>query len=197
MSIRGLLKVPSHLGASKFAAEVKGKTVAVVGNANSLFGRNLGPEIDQHDVIIRINRGFVRKPMQQGSRTDIVGTSRPIRTAQIVERYRPKRVMWLFWRWWRLPTWTPEIWRKTEVIPLALWHDAYKKIKWRPTSGFVMLNLLINHTEAKQISIYGFDFYETPNFYRPEKNRPGVHSPEIEKLVLLEMIKTRPTVKII
>ena len=85
MSLIGLIKAQQHAGTEKLQALVDGKSVAVVGNASSLFGKNQGAEIDAHDVVIRLNRGFIVDRTQQGSRTDIIGTARPLNTAQIEE----------------------------------------------------------------------------------------------------------------
>lgn len=52
----------------------EGKTVAVVGNAASLIQQNFGKEIDEAEVVVRINRGGYRFPefsKQMGSRVDV------------------------------------------------------------------------------------------------------------------------------
>jgi hypothetical protein len=52
----------------------EGKTVAVVGNAASLIKQSYGKQIDEADVVVRINRGGYRYPefaKQMGTRLDI------------------------------------------------------------------------------------------------------------------------------
>lgn len=52
----------------------EGKTVAVVGNAQSLIQQNFGPEIDQAEVVVRINRGgyrFIEFQKQMGTKLDV------------------------------------------------------------------------------------------------------------------------------
>lgn len=168
MSLFGLIKAQQNVGTKKLQALVNGKSVAVVGNASSLFGKNQGAEIDAHDVVIRLNRGFIIDQTQQGSRTDIVGTARPFSVEQI-EQYDPQLVYWLFWRRWRIPTWNDAIWNLTEVVPLDVWRASNRTMKKRPTSGFVMSHVLAQHTTAKDIAVYGFDFYQSGNFYRGDK----------------------------
>ncbi len=165
MSLIGLIKAQQHAGTEKLQALVDGKSVAVVGNASSLFGKNQGAEIDAHDVVIRLNRGFIVDRTQQGSRTDIIGTARPLSVEQI-QQFSPQLVYWLFWRRWRIPTWNDAIWDMTEVVPLNAWREANKTMKKRPTSGYVVSHLLANHTKAKNFVVYGFDFYTSGNFYR-------------------------------
>src|SRR6056300_1089817 len=49
------------------------KTIAVVGNAKSLFNSNYGNVIDTHNVVCRINRGFeVHSPESHGTKLDIL-----------------------------------------------------------------------------------------------------------------------------
>ena len=55
-----------------FAQRFRGKTVAVVGNAELIFHSELGPEIDELNVVIRINEGAPRSPACQGTRTDVL-----------------------------------------------------------------------------------------------------------------------------
>jgi Glycosyltransferase family 29 (sialyltransferase) len=175
MSLRGLLRAPSHMGTEKLRAMVDGKSVAVVGNASSLFGKNLGAEIDSHDVVIRLNRGFIVDPQSQGSRTDIAGTARPLTLEQVDVQYKPQLIYWLFWRLWHIPPWNEAIWNKTEVIPTSDWYAANSQLKGRPTSGFVMCHTLLKRTKPKALNVYGFDFYATPNYYRGPDTRKSVH----------------------
>jgi hypothetical protein len=178
MSLIGLIKASKHSGTDKLARLVDGKRIALVGNAQSLFGKNLGPEIDAHDVVIRLNRGFVIDPIQQGCRTDIIGTARPLSLEQI-STYSPQLIYWLFWRRWRIPTWNKAIWDKTEIVPLNCWVEANRQMRGRPTSGFVMTYALLTHTKPLEISVFGFDFYKTENFYRGNKtSKTHIHSEE-------------------
>lgn len=55
--------------------KLSGKTVALVGAADSITGSGSGPEIDSHDVVVRINNGFyIAESMKPdvGTRTDVV-----------------------------------------------------------------------------------------------------------------------------
>ncbi len=52
---------------------LKGKSIAVVGNGPSHKGKNLGAEIDAHDIVIRMNNYAIGKEFQKdyGCKTDI------------------------------------------------------------------------------------------------------------------------------
>lgn len=54
---------------------LRGKSVALVGAAESITGTGVGNEIDSHDVVVRVNNGFIfPRSMSQdlGTRTDFV-----------------------------------------------------------------------------------------------------------------------------
>lgn len=58
-----------------FLRQLRGKTVALVGAAASIQGTGSGPDIDGHDVVVRVNNGFIYPGNMRhdlGSRTDIV-----------------------------------------------------------------------------------------------------------------------------
>ena len=49
------------------------KSIAIVGNSESLCSKNLGSNIDDHDVVVRFNRAMPRRnaKVTHGRRTDI------------------------------------------------------------------------------------------------------------------------------
>ena len=51
---------------------LKGKTVAIVGPAQSIEGSNNGELIDSHDVVVRLNYANIGNPKDSGTKTDIV-----------------------------------------------------------------------------------------------------------------------------
>lgn len=57
---------------------LKGKNVAIVGNAPRILEREDGDFIDSHDVVIRFNRGYPRtKPSSLGQKTTILSIFGP------------------------------------------------------------------------------------------------------------------------
>lgn len=58
-----------------FLDSLQGKTVALVGAAESIQGTGAGPGIDAHDVVVRVNNGFIfptRLSQDLGTWTDVV-----------------------------------------------------------------------------------------------------------------------------
>lgn len=54
-------------------AALRGKTVALVGNARALANTQMGEEIDAHDIVIRINLAPMPYAETHGTRTDWLG----------------------------------------------------------------------------------------------------------------------------
>lgn len=68
---------------SDFKKYLKGKTVVLVGPANTLAGQGMGPFIDAHDVVVRINHAW---PLPENLKNDI-GT----RTDILYHNLNPKK----------------------------------------------------------------------------------------------------------
>lgn len=143
------------------------KTVALVGNAQSLFDLKYGLEIDSHDVVVRLNKAamlYERFDVDKshGSRTDV----------------------WMFWRTAEYKKLFPSIDQKIKkmhmghqdrktndilLVDTVYPNDLYDKLKLvagnhnNPTTGLMALDY-IDHCEPSMISIYGFDWKDTPTF---------------------------------
>jgi Glycosyltransferase family 29 (sialyltransferase) len=188
MSLTGLYKSYFYESLNQLGNHINGKSVAIIGNASSLFTKNQGAEIDECETIIRLNRGYIIDPHQQGSRTTIIGTSRGLPEETITEKFNPELVVWLTSKRWYIPNWSEAQWSKTEVMPLSLWHSLHVKLQHRPTSGLMMLHIIEQRMTPKKLSIYGFDFYQTGNFYRGAHPENSPHSPAAEKNYVSAMI---------
>ena len=133
---------------------VKNKTVAIVGNAKSIFDKKNGKEIDSHDIIIRFNRGFITKPESQGRRTDIlilaVNLNLDEKSAFNSQYYVNRS-------------------KKTTCGSITIENkfraDLKELIGKQPSSGFMAIKLC---DQAKSIDLSGFDFGKTKTFYNPE-----------------------------
>jgi hypothetical protein len=186
--ISSIIKSFTHAGSSRLAQFVDGKRVALVGNARSLFGKKLGADIDGYDTIIRLNRGRVVDPAQQGSRTTVIGTSRAISDDEVNAKIQAQAVVWLTSKRWKIPDWSTATWAKTDVMPLRLWHRLYRQLGYRPTSGLIMLYLIQQRLRPVELSLFGFDFYASENFYSGMLKENTIHSPSAEKEVFESII---------
>lgn len=155
------------------------KTVALIGNAQSLFDFQYGSEIDDHDVVIRINNPAIfyedlSPRHSHGTKLDI----------------------WAFWDAWRFST--AQSAYKTKRMDDWFYNGVYKEldlnmsnkdagfifdkqeegfdIKVRcvketgnPSAGLVCLYLL-NEINPKIVNVYGFDFKRTNTFHHKHKD---------------------------
>ena len=83
-------------------ADLRGKRVALVGNARALTERNEGAEIDSADIVIRINRAPMPASRTHGTRTDWLALATTI-GADDLDRIRPRRILWMSHKRKRLP----------------------------------------------------------------------------------------------
>ena len=140
-------------------AEVKkyitGKTVAIVGNAKSIFDKANGKAIDSHEVIIRFNKGFVTAPAAQGSRTDILLLACEL---GLDEKASYKAV------------YSVNRSNNTRCGDLTIGNKMRSRLRaWigkQPSTGFMAIDLC-REAGASKIDLYGFDFEKTPTFYNP------------------------------
>ena len=134
---------------------IKGKSVAIVGNASSIFDKNYGKEIDDHDIVIRFNRGFITKPESQGSKTDIV-----ILATELNIDEKASYKAWFY----------VNRSRNTQSGDYTIGNAMRARLKsWlgkQPSSGFMAIDIC-REAKVKSIDIYGFD-KNVPTFYNPD-----------------------------
>ena len=143
------------------ASDFNGKTVAVVGNSDSIYSREDGPRIDEHDVVIRFNSKFpTRKNAKHlGSRTTHMslvirnGYEGMIEGRPDVEFYVPITIGELPGPMKELPKLPDYIGKK--------FRDVFGGGQLRPSSGALMLTYLITASRFKHISVFGFDGLQT------------------------------------
>jgi len=162
------------------------KSIALVGNASSLWEGDFGPQIDGADYVIRINQGaFIELfPHSTGIRTDALlmslnGNSVEKAWMYTRARRRAKTVVAM----------TPRD-RTFVGIPLEKliptypleWHaQLHTTMGARPSTGAMAVDLLARTVESpEQISIYGFDFWGSPTTYTG-KIKAAPHDPEAEE----------------
>lgn len=132
-----------------------GKTVAVVGNAQSIFTKTDGAAIDAHDVVIRFNRGFVSDQLAQGVRTDILIVACDLTPEELL-RFGAKYVI--------------NRSSKTKcgdyTFTDTMRRRYRKKYDAYPSTGMMAIEFC-REAKAAKIDLFGFDFEKTPTFYNP------------------------------
>jgi hypothetical protein len=136
--------------------DIRGKNVALVGNARSLSLADHGAEIESADLIVRLNRAPMLAPFTHGTRTDWLAMSiRP--DAATLARTAPSRLLWM----------TP----KRKNLSYALARDSRffltppelsgglpATLGARPSTGIMVMALLAAMPHASLL-LYGFDFF--------------------------------------
>jgi hypothetical protein len=173
--------------------------VALIGNAESLFSKTYGAEIDSHDVVVRLNKAAMLY-----DRFDVE------------KSHGTKTHVWMFWR-------TAEYNNKFNLIDKSIkkmhmghqdrhrinmmevdhvypnsLYTPLKKIAGKhnnPTTGFMAIDYILN-CEPELLSIYGFDWKETPTFTDPDRKKEKMcpHDFETEKQYCLEHVLTKSNV---
>ena len=162
---------------------IKGKKIALVGPAQYMTNSNLGQEIDAHDVVIRLNRGYElvdKYSSDIGSKTDVLyscliersGNAGNLDPLVLKKKHNIKMII--------APPHSDfsGISRQTKfhdlvnlrkvkeissLIPIRIvdhkFHtDLALKVNCKPNTGFMAIYDLLQ-LEPSSLSIYGFSFY--------------------------------------
>ncbi len=136
--------------------ELRGKSVALVGNARSLAERDEGAEIDAADLVIRINRAPMPASRTHGTRTGWLALATSIDAADL-DRVAPDRILWMSHKRKRLP-WRVAVSPGFYLHPLADWARLHEEMGAPPTTGLMMIDLLAQ-SALGTLRLHGFDFF--------------------------------------
>ena len=161
------------------------KSVVIVGNAKSLLSTTHGDEIEAHDVIIRLNKGFVTVPEAQGSRTDMVGLTPELSEAETIAHFEPSYFLMLIPKMRHYRLFGKDAVRNTLFYNFRYWIADRNLIGRRPSSGFMAISWMVRLGQAKSVTLYGFDFGATPTYYNPEGYKTP-HNYDREREIVLE-----------
>ena len=166
----------SNHNARKLESLVTGKTVAIVGNGPSEIGKGLGPEIDAHDFVVRMNNFQVTGyEADYGTKTDVWTKNN---TPQIIDE-RPdltsSRPFILYTSSWERESLSDK--NKSAYLNDAKSHvvdyvamsdtsDLRSRLNVHLTAGIILIELFRN-CRIQYLDAYGFSFLEnTPCGYR-------------------------------
>lgn len=171
---------------TNFESYIRGKRVALVGNAASLLSTQYGSEIDDHDVVIRINTPAIfydalTPRHSHGTRIHVWAFWDYFRYKTSDHRNKPQRLLDTFFDSDRYNILNLNMTNKKNEG--FVWNDDefFFDVKQRclqetgnPSAGLVLLYLL-NECDPAVVNVYGFDFKRTPTFsnftYDVDENR--------------------------
>lgn len=167
---------------NNFKDFIKNKNVAIVGPAAYMMNHDFGHEIDDHDIVVRINRSYesVEKfSVNVGSRTDVLYSCMIEKQAN-AGKIDPYFLKELGIKHICVPPSSnmkglsnetrfhdlidlEKVKALNELIPVRLvdhhfHNDLAIKVECRPNTGYMAIYDLIR-MEPKNLSIYGFSFY--------------------------------------
>ncbi len=203
----------------------KDKSIALVGNATSIFKNK--KDIDKHDIICRIHKTFppVYETIYQHSGEIRDKTDDPIKAIPHMsdehyynyKEYIGSRTEILFgssnttipvmdtkyfvWCTYHL---APQIKRfypnlKTPFILFGQkeWYELEAELDARPVTGTISFYFLVKHINFKDLTLYGFDWWETPDWRETKTGvmDKTVHDYNTDKDYVLQTIKCHSNIK--
>ncbi|ATQ55384.1 glycosyltransferase family 29 protein [Paracoccus yeei] len=135
---------------------LRGKSVALVGNARALAQGAQGPAIDAAQVVIRINRAPMPDPQSHGTRTDWLALAVRLGAADRA-RIGARRVLWMSPKRKRLD-WRTATSPGFYLHPLKDYAALRDRLGAPPTTGAMMIDL-IARSDMARLDLYGFDFF--------------------------------------
>lgn len=168
---------------------VSGRTVAVVGNASSLLALDHGGAIDAHALVVRMNRGLPMAPASQGRRTSILAFSTFAKVADIIPAFDADHLVWMSPKRRDEAAALGALSAGVRFYDLSRWRRLSDRLGARPSVGAMVLDLMDQHAPGK-VTIYGFDFKQSPTFYTP-KDHIGPHDYRAEKLFCEALVSLR------
>ena len=154
-------------GLDKLKKLLENKSIAIVGNSESILSKKQGEEIDSHDIVIRFNKGFPSRNNEAlGYKTDLLFLACTL-TNQELSYFNPKYTI----KRSRLCLNQCDF-SCSQYDRTTLWQEGNKLRKRvgktsQPSTGFMAINFALT-TKYKRIDLYGFDFFKSPTYYNPK-----------------------------
>jgi hypothetical protein len=162
---------------------ISGKKIALVGPAQYMENSNLGKEIDEHDIVVRINRGIESIDIYSkdiGAKTDVYYSCLIERAQQtgvlniddLKNKYKIKHIVAppesnmkgiSFETKFHSLVDKEKIKNINDIIPVTIVDHQFhtllaEKVKCKPNTGFMAIYDLLRMNPSS-LSIYGFSFY--------------------------------------
>lgn len=164
---------------------LKDKSIAIVSNSEILLKREYGQDIENNDIVIRFNHGIPKPKYLKniGNRTDIWYYALNNQHMQLtlfnsfIEK--PKHLIRF-----NNDMIHPDLVNHTLTTDPQYTEDCKKDIgiETYPTSGIFFFWYILNHTEYKEINLYGFDCFLMNNYINNDRKLPlKYHRPDIER----------------
>lgn len=167
---------------------LRGKSVAVVGNARSLLEKDFGPSIDAFDVVIRCNAAPIPNVRSHGQKTTAIATSIELEK-QIMSEKGASHLLWMSPPRNALPGWMLK-WPDFFLYPKENHRRLIERIGGgRPTTGLMVVDLL-SCSPCRQVALYGFDFFKSQSLSSDRTREAAPHQFDAEEDYINELIRS-------
>jgi hypothetical protein len=174
---------------------LEGKSVAIIGNSTRLTDAENGHDIDEHDIVVRLNRAPIMSKQSHGTKTDWIATSTPINSG-LVDGRKVSLSLWMTAKCSRIPVWMFGSKRKVFRFPKSAYRRLKHDLSSRPSSGFMVIDL-VRKSKAKSISIYGFDGFVSGSLSSAQTKESAPHNFDHEYSVLQKIAANDPRFRIV
>lgn len=171
---------------------INNSTVAIIGNAKSLFDKRYGPIIDSYNIICRINNGCsIIEPQSQGLNTNFAFFNSAARHYNLIHKLN--KSIQIFHVSNKNRHKNKNIKLSINYVPIESNKEIAKLAKTdKPSSGLMIIHYMMNFS-PKKLSLFGFDFKKTPSYYT---NNKGPHDFLKEKEYVLNLINNNENLMI-
>lgn len=168
---------------------LRDRSVALVGNAQSLTGTDRGAVIDAHDLVIRCNAAPIPDVRSHGAKTDIIATSIGF-DAGVMDARRARYLFWMSPQRDDLPGWMLR-WPGFFLFPEESHRVLLAAIGRRPTTGLMVIALL-SRSPCRKVSLHGFDFFRSQSLSGALRKAATPHDPAAEERFVSDLVRTDP-----
>ena len=179
---------------------IKDKKVAIIGNAQAFYEYEWQEELEQYEVIVRINAGICLTDEQKQRTTDRCdiyfdrcSASYAVKLNEVNTCETPKLIII------NGSQRRKSLSQQFKTVPQPFTNRCMREVGGVPTMGYRVFRLLQKVGTFSELAVFGFDFFTTPDFYDGKthilKNRNITHKPEKEKRLMFEYIKNDPKIK--
>jgi hypothetical protein len=174
---------------SELLSACAGLSIAVVGNARSLNEHDFGARIDGAELVIRINRAPMTAARSHGTRTDWLALATTISAARTTA-LAANRHLWMSPKRKRL-TYASARSQGFYLHPLADIARLSVRLNAPPTTGLMLIDL-ISRSPAREIRLFGFDFFASKSLSGRREAEQTPHDFEAERDFVLALQSRDP-----
>ena len=144
------------IGEKGVFSRLRGKSIAIVGNARSLERHSYGSDIDAHDIVIRLNDAPIISPSSHGSRTDWMAVAKHI-SKQTLKARNPSLLLWMPAHRKRLD-YRMATFSTFFLNSLERNDDLKRELGASSSVGCKVIDL-VQSSNADKVTLCGFDFF--------------------------------------